>query len=394
MDEFPKKLGRKLSERKGANSFRSLQEPHELVDFSSNDYLGLAREDAVYSWAEQLVRELALPLNGATGARLLTGNNELFTRLEELLERVHKGSALVFNSGYDANIGFFSAVPQRTDLVFYDERVHASIRDGIRLGLAKSFKFRHNDLDDLADQWRRHVVTKRSPGKNPAFTSEVYVVTESVFSMDGDSPDLAGLLDFCGENQCRLVVDEAHAVGVCGPGGIGLVQHMGIHPKVFARIITFGKSMGCHGAAILGSRQLKEYLINFARSFIYTTAMPPHSLASLLASYHYIATGSGKQKHILLHKNISYFREQLALREMESYFTDSKSAIHCCQVKGNEEVKLASEHLRQSGFDVRPILSPTVAKGSERLRFCLHSYNTTSEIDRVLEGLAEFINAR
>ncbi len=391
MDDFPKQLSRRLSARKASNAMRTLNNTEGLVDFSSNDYLGLARNKAVYSWAIQLIDGMALPLNGSTGSRLLTGNHSLFSDLESLLERVHGASALVFNSGYDANVGFFSSVPQRSDLVFYDENVHASIRDGIRMGLAKSMKFRHNNLEDLQDLWQRHTGRTEGAEKGAGNPSEVYIVTESVFSMDGDSPDLEGLVDFCRMKGCRLVVDEAHALGVCSPGGKGLLEKMEIHREAFARIITFGKAMGAHGAAILGSSLLREYLMNFSRSFIYTTAMPPHAVATLLATYHFMATANGTQKHSSLQENMAYFRKQLVSRQLESYFTPGQWAIHCCLLPGNSRVKEASAHLRQAGFDVRPILSPTVAEGSERLRICLHAFNTPKEIDGLLATLADYL---
>src|SRR5690606_16899740 len=217
--------------------------------------------------------------NGATGSRLLSGNHSLYDEVEDMLCDYHKTeAALVFNSGYDANIGFFSSVPQRGDIIFYDEFIHASIRDGIKMSNARAYKFKHNDIQDL----RAHI--ERSLKVNNE-GSELYIVTESVFSMDGDSPNLNTLVNICEKYSCHLMVDEAHAVGVFGKNGIGLLQEMGIQDKVFARIITFGKALGCHGAAVLGNMELKDYLVNFARSFIYTTALPPHSLATILSAY-------------------------------------------------------------------------------------------------------------
>jgi 8-amino-7-oxononanoate synthase len=205
--------------------------------------------------------------------------------------------------------------------------------------------------------------------------------------MDGDSPDLKALLGICREHGCRLVVDEAHALGVTGVGAEGMMQQMGLHRETFARILTFGKAMGAHGAAIVGNSMLKAYLLNFARSFIYTTAMPPHSIATLLAAYHFIATENGRQRQQELKRKIDFFRETVTALRLEKYFTEGRSAIHCCLLPGNTQVRQASGHLRQKGFDVRPILSPTVAAGRERLRFCLHSYNTREEIQQVLEQL-------
>ena len=385
MEQFPKKLLAKLTKREDNNALRSLPNPNRLVDFSSNDYLGLAKNEEVFHHAMKLLKEHSLIRNGSSGSRLLSGNHLLYTELEKRLCDFHEvESALVFNSGYDANIGFFSTVPQRGDLVFYDEFIHASIRDGIKLGNAKNHKFKHNDLEDLKTVIERSVrAQSRTPDTN------VYIVTESVFSMDGDSPDLQAMAKFCKSNNFHLVVDEAHAIGVYGKNGEGLMQEMGLQDQVFARIITFGKAIGCHGAAILGSKVLKNYLVNFARSFIYTTGLPPHSIATIIAVYaNLTSSGNPRQK---LQENIELFNlevEQLGLQER---FIKSNSAIHCCIVPGNDKVKSVSQKIREKGFDVRPILSPTVTNGKERLRFCIHSYNSTKEIKEVLGLLDSYI---
>lgn len=391
MENFPAKLTKKLTDREAVNALRTLREPQVLVDFCSNDYLGLARNEGVYSWAGQLLSETGQPHNGATGSRLLTGNHVLNHSLEAYLEQRFGAPALVFNSGYDANLGFFSSVPQRGDVVLYDERVHASIRDGIRLGQAKAYKFSHNNLDALQRMAIQHRAALNTVAGGKEDRAEVYVVTESVFSMDGDSPDLAGLAALCREHGCRLVVDEAHAIGVCGPEGNGLLQAYGLHKEAFARILTFGKALGAHGAAIVGSMELRTFLLNFARSFIYTTALPPHALATLLAAFYYTATPGGRDTLQQLCANIGFFTETLASLGLQPCFTPSRSAIHCCQLPGNSVVREASEHLREKGFDVRPILSPTVPEGSERLRFCLHSYNSKEEILAVLEVLKQLV---
>lgn len=383
MTEFPKKLMAKLTERQTNNALRKLPMPKGLIDFSSNDYLGLAQNGTIFKNAANILKKKGVIANGATGSRLLTGNNGLYGELEVVLASFFGSeSALVFNSGYDANIGFFSAVPQRTDVIFYDELAHASIRDGIGMGLAQSYKFKHNQLEGLSGQMDR--TRERKPD------SDIYVVTESVFSMDGDTPDLKALAELCISKGAYLVVDEAHAVGVFGSRGEGLLHELGLLDKVFARIVTFGKAMGCHGAAVLGSDSLKSYLVNFARSFIYTTGMAPHSLATILAACEHLSiSGEGKMQ---LMRNINFFKEQLRGHNLEAHFIPSDSAVHCCLVEGNEKVKNWSLQLQDKGFDVKPILSPTVPKGQERLRFCLHSFNTENEIKDVLLILAELFD--
>ena len=381
MAKFPKKLRKRIEERISKNAFRNLASPKKLVDFSSNDYLGFSGSKVLFDRSASLLIERGIAQNGATGARLLSGNHELYDELELKIMAFHRAeSALVFNSGYDANSGFFGSVPQRGDVVFYDEYAHASIRDGLRLCHAKSYKFKHNDLDDL--KVKCHAERNRSTNE-----TEIYIVTESVFSMDGDSPDLKTLADFSKTTSCHLVVDEAHAIGVFGTKGVGLVQQLGLEDIVFARIVTFGKALGCHGAAILGSSQLKEYLVNFARSFIYTTALPPHTLASVYSAYDLMGISSGEEQIQLLHENISFFKKTLNICKLEDHFINSDSAIQSCLVPGNGAVKRISNKLAENGFSAKAILAPTVPEGEERLRFCLHSFNTKEEIGFVLRLL-------
>lgn len=379
MKNFPENLQRKLQIRKENNSFRSLGKSSGLVDFSSNDYLGFAKSETIFNQATAILKEKNIGQNGATGSRLLTGNSIFYEETEAFIANFHQAeSALIFNSGYDANLGFFASVPQRGDVVFYDEFIHASIRDGIRLGNAKAYKFNHNDLIDLQ---------KLLQSQNFSGNEEVYVVTESVFSMDGDSPDLKAFAEFCSKNNCRLIVDEAHAVGIFGKNGEGLVQELNLQDQIFARILTFGKALGCHGAAILGSEDLKNYLINFCRSFIYTTALPPHSLATIQTAYSELQKTGGREK---LKQKIDFFKSEIKKQKLVGKFIPSNSPIQTCIFSGNEKVKIVSKKLQNAGFDVKPILSPTVPEGKERLRFSLHAYNSEEEISEVLKTLSTF----
>ena len=364
-------------------ALRGLPQNNDVVDFSSNDYLGFSRNQEIFESVPHFLLKRGIVQNGATGSRLLSGNHVPYTDLEETLVKFHKSeSALVFNSGYDANIGFFGSVPQRGDVVFYDEYIHASIRDGIKMGNAKSHKFKHNDLEALKSSIAR---SRNATGEQ----AEIYIVTESVFSMDGDSPDIKAFAKFCNENNCRLVVDEAHAVGIFGEKGEGLVQQLGLEHEVFARIVTFGKAIGCHGAAVLGSETLKSYLVNFARSFIYTTGLPPHSVATVICAYEYLELGKVERKK--LNENIHFFNLKLETLNLKPFFIPSNSAIHCCVIAGNEKVKSLADKIQNKGFDIRPILSPTVSEGQERLRICLHSFNTEKEIQTMLELLVSLI---
>ncbi|SOU87509.1 aminotransferase class I/II-fold pyridoxal phosphate-dependent enzyme [Tenacibaculum dicentrarchi] len=372
---FPKKLTQKLLHRIENNSLRTLGQKNTLIDFSSNDYLGFAKSEAIFNKTHQFLIDNSILQNGATGSRLLSGNHHLYNSIEKELSKFHNSEeALIFNSGYDANIGFFSAVPQRGDIILYDEFIHASIRDGIQLSNAQSFKFKHNNLEDLEKKISKH------QSKND---TEIYVVTEAVFSMDGDMPDLKKLSEIIIQNNAYLIIDEAHAVGVFNKG---LIQELNIESVVFARIITFGKALGCHGAIVLGSKELKQYLINFSRSFIYTTGLSPHSLATIKFAYSELIESDAKEK---LQKNILFFKKEI--NRLQLNFIASNSAIHCCIISGNENVKKIAKQLKEKGFDVKAILSPTVNKGEERLRFCLHSYNSFEEITAVLEHLTTFV---
>lgn len=376
MVQFPKVLQDKLQQRIEANALRKLSVPNNLVDFSSNDYLGFSRSKEIFDGAHQYLLERDSH-NGSTGSRLITGSHALYNKAENYIAAYHESeSALIFNSGYDANVGLFSSLPQKEDIVLYDEYIHASIRDGLRLSNAKSYKFRHNDLTQLESLIKRY--------KNSE--SEVYVVTESVFSMDGDSPQLPELVALCSGYGSLLILDEAHALGVFGNRGEGLLQYLGLHHQVFARIVTFGKGLGCHGAVVLGSQQLREYLVNFARSFIYTTALPPHSLATILKSYKQLEKET--EAKAKLKDNINLFQEYTKALNLQDLFIVSSSAIQCAVIPGNEKVKHIASVLQQNGFNVKAILSPTVPLAQERLRFCLHSFNTKEEIEKVLNFLA------
>lgn len=380
MKQFPNNLSQKIQLRIESNSLRKLTEQNNLIDFSSNDYLGFSKSEVIFNETHQLLLDQKIIQNGATGSRLLSGNHSLYNLAEDFISKFHKSeSSLIFNSGYDANVGFFSAVPQRGDFILYDELSHASIRDGIRLSNAKSFKFQHNDLEDLEE------IILKYKSEN----ASIYIVTESVFSMDGDAPNLEQLVNLAEKHDCYLVVDEAHALGVFGNNGQGLVQELKLQDQVFARIMTFGKGLGCHGAAILGTEKLREYLINFSRSFIYTTALSPHSVATILVAYQNLEKQNSEIEK--LRNIISHFNQEKQQIGLKQIFVRSKSAIQSAIIPGNENVKSIALKLQENGFNVKAILSPTVPEGQERLRFCLHSFNSTDEVSAILQLLASFL---
>ena len=372
---LPENLIARISKRNDAGLLRVLKLGDELIDFCSNDYLGLARQQEIYDAVQREIDHTSIRLNGSTGSRLIRGNSRLAEELEVFLADFHHAeAALIFNSGYDANLGFFSSVPQRGDTILYDRLIHASIHDGIRLSHAKSFAFNHNDIEDAKR------LIKQSSG-------QIYIVVESLYSMDGDFAPLNEFAQLCAETGALMVIDEAHANGIFGPSGCGLVHEENVLAHCIARIYTFGKSIGAHGAVIVGTNMLRSYLINFARSFIYSTALPTNELLTIKSAYHFAASNpEAKQR---LFNNIHYFRE-LASANQELKFLPASGPIQGLLFKGNERAKKAAEFIQQAGFDIRAILSPTVPEGTERLRICLHSFNSPEEIKSLFQHLTLF----
>lgn len=376
MSKLPKKLHSRLNKRLEEDALRSLKSYDVKFDFSSNDYLGMAQNSAEFASADS-------HNSGATGSRLLTGNHNSYTSFENTLCDFHDvEAALTFNSGYDANLGLISAIGLRGDLILYDALAHASIRDGIQLAKAKSLKFRHNDLEHLEQLLEQQA----------SVSEHSYVITESVFSMDGDSPDLIEMVKLCERYNAHLIVDEAHALGVFGERGEGLVQHLGLQKQVFARLVTFGKALGYHGAAVLGSNDLKSYLVNFARSLIYTTALPESHLGELNNRYLWMRDSSEfSERSQKLHRNIALLRSYSEEYEVSKNINESNSAIHTVLVPGNSRVKAVASQLLEEDFGVLPILAPTVPQGTERIRICLHSYNKQTEIKSLIDKLASIL---
>jgi len=373
-------LDHKLNKRRLQDAFRRLRLPEGKTDFCSNDYLGIATNG--------LLEEGGAPLaHGSAGSRLLAGNYPLIEETERALAAFHQAEAgLLFNSGYDANLGVLSCIPQRGDIILYDSLSHASLRDGIRLSFGTAFSFAHNDVADL--EKRLAGVQGKAGGEGvgeggvgegdrKAGGGNIFVVTESVFSMDGDLAPLDELVALCRRYSAQLILDEAHGTGVIGPAGEGLAQARGWHRECFARIHTFGKAVGCHGAIVLGSSRLRDYLINFSRAFIYTTALPPASVRAIACAYELFPHLHDERRR--LQQLIDRF-QQAAIGYAR---LQSNTPIQVVIVPGNAEVRALAERLQQAGLDIRPILYPTVPRGGERLRIVIHSFNTPDEIDRL-----------
>jgi 8-amino-7-oxononanoate synthase len=358
-------LATQLIERQEINAFRQLQKNIGLIDFCSNDYLGIATNN--------LLHISNTYKTGSSGSRLLAGNYALIEEVENIIAQFHKTDAsLIYNSGYDANLGILSCVPQEKDCIVYDFLSHTSIRDGIALSKAKAFSFLHNDMNDLERRLQQLQLHR---------TGEIFIVTESVFSMDGVCCPIEILVTLSEKYNAHLIIDEAHAIGIIGDRGEGLIQHKTLHEKVFARIITFGKALGCHGAVIVGSQQLKSYLVNFSRSLQYTTALPEHAVAVIQKSYEIFPTLGAERLH--LHTLIEVLKKTM----LPYNILPSPTAIQAVIIGGNTATKQMAIKIQQQGFDVRPILYPTVQKEKERLRIVLHSFNTVQQLKQLLQVL-------
>ena len=356
------RLQTSLDHLQSINQLRQLKLKDGLVDFSSNDYLGLNRNTALLN----IIRSNDTFKFGSGGSRLLAGNTLEAITFEQKLAQVHgKESALMFNSGYNANLAFFSTIPNKDSVIIYDEKVHASIKDGMRLSFAAKISFKHNDLEVLSKRLSQNT------------SKECFVVVESVYSMDGDEAKLQEIAEICKHFGASLIVDEAHTTGNVGENGSGLVSSLNLDDLVFAKIHTFGKAIGAHGAAIVSDEVVKQYLINNARPFIFTTALPAHDIQVLSSIYQFIEYNwEALQADLAL--RVLWFKNSLQVD-----IPKSNSPIQVVLVPGNEAVKSLSSKLESIGLDVRPVMSPTVPKGEERLRICLHAYNTIEEIERL-----------
>ena len=358
----PPIIKRRLQERESKGNKRKLRDQTHLQDFSSNDYLGLARNEDLRQFQKKYLSRYGRLTLGGTGSRLLSGNTNVYEEVEEFLSKYFKAeSALIFNSGYMANQGLISAVATRGDTVIYDQLSHICIKEGAWLSRATSYSFLHNDLMDLESRLRSAKGTK-------------FVITESVFSMDGDFSPLEELVSLCQKHGAYLIVDEAHSTGVYGEGA-GLLVEKNLQDKVFACIYTFGKGPGFHGACVTGTKALKEYLINFCRTFIYTTSFPPTDILKIRSIFEFISENPGL--HDQLMDRIRLFKKDMGNRSI------SDSAIQPVIIPGNEKCRNVADRLQELGFDVRAILSPTVKKGEERLRVSLHVHNSQEDVKRL-----------
>lgn len=337
--------------------------------FSSNNYLDLANDPEVKAAARGALEQYGV---GAGGSRLTTGTGPLHVRLEEELARFKgREAALVFNTGYMANVGILSALAGRGDVIFSDQLNHASIIDGCRLSGAEVVVYRHNDMDDLEDKLKLH------SGRRGL------IVSDGVFSMDGDLAPLPKLVELAKRYGVRTMIDEAHATGVVGDTGRGTEEHYHMEGSVDVLMGTLSKAVGSEGGFVCGSKELIQYLTNKTRSFIFSTALSPVTMAAGLRGLQKIQ--EEPQRVVQLRDNMAFLR-----RELERYGipAQSDSAILPILVGEEKRAMAAMEELKQRGYYVSAIRYPTVARGSARLRVALMSSHTREELAGLAQALA------
>jgi 8-amino-7-oxononanoate synthase len=346
---------------------RSLIEIHG-INLCSNDYLGLSRSPLLKEEVIAAIRNADRV--GSTGSRLLSGHAGIWSEVEaEFAQYAGTEAALFFGSGYSANLGLISSLISRDDVVFSDTLNHASIIDGIRLSGARKFIYPHLDLNALEAVLRSHAGER----------CRKIIVTETVFSMDGDVAPVAHIQSLAEKYGAELIVDEAHATGVHGPAGRGIAAQAGIAEKVFAVVHTCGKALASAGAFVCGSKILKEHLINRARTFIFSTALPPYLAGQIRAALRISLLMN--QERAALQMNSANLES--AMRAMGLDTAGSTSQIVPAVIGGNEDALGASEFLRREGFAVRAIRPPTVAEGTARLRFSLTAAISSTDVARL-----------
>ena len=356
------------------DQFRVLRDINkdDLLNLSSNDYLGLSAipelREEFYKKLQDCPTDEAYALSSSS-SRLLTGNHPGYVELEQTLSRMYNGrAALVFNSGYHANIGMLPALTTKKDLILCDKLNHASIIDGIRLADAAFKRYPHLDYNALEKLLK----------KNSAQYDNIFIITESIFSMDGDAADLRKLVELKQKYKATLIVDEAHSVGVFGDTGCGLAEEQGVLDEVDIIVGTFGKAFCSAGAYAVMDEAVRDYLINKMRSFIFTTALPP-----VVVNW----------SRFVLNKTVGMKKRREHLLKISAKLREALNSIGDSQiipfiVGENSAAVALSEKLREAGLLVFAIRPPTVPAGTARLRFSLNAALTEEDIDKILEVLS------
>lgn len=359
--------------RIGRGRIKIVGSEDELLDFSSNDYLALSEHPEVIAASRKYLEEFGA---GAGAARLMSGDLEINHQLEkEIAQLKAKEAALIFGSGYLANIGVIPALVGRGDLLVTDRLSHASIYDGCLLSGAKVIRFRHNDINHL----QQILQEKRSQ------YNRVLVVVESIYSMDGDRCPLKDLIDLKKHHGFLLMVDEAHATGIYGTHGGGVIEEEGVSDGVDVAMGTFGKGLGSYGAYVAASKQMVDYLVNKARSFIYATGLPPAVLGATLAALHLVKTEPELRRE--LHEKVAYFKKQIRKNGLKDDLGPSQ--IIPVMVGESTKALALSEELRSHRIFVKAVRPPTVPENSARLRFSITRFHQEEDLKSCARQLVQ-----
>ncbi|KAH7009445.1 pyridoxal phosphate-dependent transferase [Microdochium trichocladiopsis] len=435
LSKLEDRLAAILADRETRSQRRRLSTfPPHSVDFSSNSYLSLSLTPEIRQTYLELLKSVpdSTPLFGSGGSRLLDGNSPLSEDLEREVAAFHGApTGLLFNSGFDANAGLFACLTQPGDVVVYDELAHASMHDGMRASRAAlCVPFRHNCVyPEQVQRCQDSTTSKRKDGPkslretlhqllgsddeplSAALRSgerNVFIAVEGVYSMDGDVAPLKDIVA-CIEHRLPrgngyLIVDEAHSTGIFGDQGRGLVCELGLEDKVFLRLHTFGKAMGSAGAIVLCSPVTREYLINYARTLVYTTALPTSCLASIKVTYAFLSTPQFDDVRQKLRWLMRYTHSVLvAICARHTTQDDQPTSSDRLLIRVNptpptspiiplltSQPRSLAAFCQQRGLVVRPIVAPTVPEGSERVRICLHAANTKEQVDRLGQAIEEW----
>ncbi len=365
------RLAADLASLEACSQLRSLSR-RTGISLCSNDYLALAQDAKLKRALIEAIEAGAAV--ASTGSRLLSGNDTAWEELEEEFARfVGAEAALFFSSGYAANVGVLSTLARKGDIIFSDESNHASLIDGIRLSRARKVIFPHLDLNFLEDRLRRSAPER----------CEKFIVVESIFSMEGDRAPLLELAELAQKHGAALIVDEAHATGVFGPEGKGWVAEAGLERSVVASIYTCGKALASAGAFVAGSETLKQYLVNRARTFIFSTAAPPYLAAQIRAALKLAREANDRRERVLSLATSLRAR----LRDADFDCGHSVSQIIPVLLGSNQRALSAAESLRRRGFAIRAIRPPAVPPGGARLRISVNAGLSEEVCGRVVQAL-------
>ncbi len=376
VSEVIRRIDAELADLASQDQLRSLSAING-VNLGSNDYLGLASDPRL---REAVASALAkgLPV-ASTGSRLLSGNAEIWEQLEsEIAQFMGSEAVLYFNSGYSANVGVLSAMIRPGDTVFSDAANHASIIDGLRLAGAAKVIFPHGDMNSLERELR-----KAPPGAGFSGIGQKFIVTESIFSMDGDRVPIADVVALAERYGAELIVDEAHATGVVGPQGRGLVAAAGLADRVLITLHPCGKALAGMGCFVCCSEKLKQYLVNRARTFIFSTALPPYIAAQMRAAIPIVAAADRERNNLAALS--AFLRDKL--READFDIGHADTQIVPVFLGDNERAVRFGTLLNDAGFGIRPIRPPSVPVGTSRLRVSLNTKLSTALLARLADAL-------